>query len=286
MTAPFKKRRIALPQHMEVIPQPAASLGTPADFVKPAMPAASSSPSQRSLPTSSRQSAEVIVDTQLDIVNAMIKAQEVMIAHTIMQVFETCESHAEAEEAIRSIRELFAKEAHDARQMRTLAHTFVHLNAIPTILKAITQRNESLRFVSLATDVLKVLLFHIPTGHESFAQHGGTRILMEACEEHWFLPMIKAAFAALSNVASSLTRNDVVIEECLVFVMKAMQLFSGDDEIQRLGSYFYLKLAACAARNQNDQGRTAHIPDAVSSSSSSSISCHVLKRKLESSNNQ
>ena len=206
-----------------------------------------------------------------------------MTAHDTMQVFETFESQAEPEETIRSIRELFAKEAHDARQMRTLAHTFVHLNAIPTILKAMTQWNKSLTFVTLATDVLKVLLFHVPTtGHKSFLQHGGTCILMEACQEHWFLPMVKGVFAALSNVASSLIRNAVVIEECLAFVMKAMQIFDANAEIQRLGSYFYLELAACAASSQNYQGRTTRTPDTVSSSSSS----QALKRKLEPSNNQ
>ena len=95
--------------------------------------------------------------------------------------------------------------------------------------------------------------------------------------------MVKGAFAGLSNVASSLTRNGVVIEECLAFVMKAMQIFDANAEIQHLGSFFYLKLAACAASSQNDQGRTTYTPDAVSSSSSNS---QVLKRKLGPSNNQ
>jgi hypothetical protein len=206
-----------------------------------------------------------------------------MTAHDIMQVFETCESQAEPEETIRSIRKLFAKGAPDQRWIQSLAHTFVHLNAIPTILKAMAQWNKSLKFVCLATDVLKVLLFHVPTtGHKSFLQHDGTCILMEACQEHWFLPMVKGVFAALSNVASSLIRNAVVIEECLAFVMKAMQIFDANAEIQHLGSFFFLKLAACAASSQNDQGRTTYTPDAVSSSSSS----QALKRKLGPSNKQ
>ena len=94
--------------------------------------------------------------------------------------------------------------------------------------------------------------------------------------------MVKGVFAALSNVASSLIRNAVVIEECLSFVMKAMQRFSGDVEIQRLGSYFYLELAACAVTSPNsNQGRMTRTPDAAGSSNS-----HVLKRKLEPGNNQ
>ncbi|CAJ1937726.1 unnamed protein product [Cylindrotheca closterium] len=279
MATRFKKRRIVLPQHMEVIAEPVASSIT-VDVVKPKRTAAVSSASKRPLPSSSHSTEAALVDNQLVIVEAMIKSQEVMIAHTIMQVFETCESNSQAMKAIRSIQELFANEEHDDRQMQTLTQTFLHLNAIPTILKAMTQWNESLEFVSLATDILKVLLFHMPTtGHKSFLQHCGTRIIMEACQEHWFLPMIKAAFAALTNAASSLTGNTVVIQECLAFAMKAMQLFSGDAEIQRFGSYFYLKLAACAARSQNNLGRIAHTRGAVASS------CHALKRKLEPSNN-
>ena len=276
MKVPLKKRRIVLPQHTEATPRPVTSSAAD-DDVKPKMPdaASSSSSSERSLPPSHSAKA-VLVETKRDTIKA---------AHKIMQVFETCESHAEDLQAIRSIRELFAKESPDEHRMQTLAHTFVLLNVIPTILKAVTQWNKSLTFVCLATDVLKVLLFHVPTtGHKSFLQHDGTCILMEACQEHWFLPMVKGVFAALSNVASSLTRNDVVIEKCLAFVMKAMQIFAASAEIQHLGSFFYLKLAACAASSQNDQGRTTYTPDAVSSSSSSNS--QVLKRKLGPSNNQ
>ncbi|CAJ1937724.1 unnamed protein product [Cylindrotheca closterium] len=284
MTAPFKKRRIVLPQHMEQVTSRPAESSTNADAViKPTMSAASSS-SKRPLLSSKHSTEAALVHTKYDIIKVVIGSQKVMAPYTIMQVFATCQSQTEAIQAIRSIREVFAKEAQNERRVQTLVDAFVRLDAISTILKAMTQWKKSTTLVSLATDVLKVLLFHMPTtGHKSFLQHGGTRILMEACEEHWFLPMIKAAFAALSNVASSLTHNTEVIEECLAFVMKSMQIFDANADIQRLGSYFYLKLAACAARSQNDQGRVNHIPEAVSSRSSTS---HVLKRKLEPSRNQ
>ena len=197
MTVPFKKRRIVLPQHMKVTPEPATSAVADADSI-----ATENSSSSKNNHQDSKFAAEaVMVDTKLDHVKAMIKAQEVLIARTTMQVFETCESQSQAEQSILSIRDLFRREAQDEDRLETLSHTYVHLQAVPKILKAMVQWKDSLRFASLAMDVLKVLLFHSPKARKSFLAWGGTRILLQTCQNHWFLPMTKAALGALSNVA-------------------------------------------------------------------------------------
>lgn len=274
MAVPLKKRRIVLPQHMEVTPEQATS--------SVVVPEKAAEPSETSKNESSSLSSKyfeqaALVDTKLDHVKAMIKAQEILIARTTMQVFETCGSQAQAEQAIRSIRDLFMRESHDDRRLDTLSQTYVQLQAVPQILKAMTQYKESLKFISLATDVLKVLLFHSTKARKSFLQLGGTHILMKACQDHWFLPMTKAALGALANVAPILTRTDaLIIEDCLAFTVKAMRVYDHDSEIQRLGTYFCLPLAAAVAIRQNP--RAFCVPDAVSSSKSNSCS---MKRKLE-----
>jgi len=279
MTVPFKKRRIVLPQHLDLTPEPATS-SSPATTTAAEIADDSSLSSSSSSKHSSCAEQAVLVDTKLDHIKAMIKAQEILIARTTMQVFETCESQAEAEQAIRSIRDLFTKEAprDDEHRIETLSHTYVQLRAVPQILQAMNQYKDSLKFVSLGTDVLKVLLFHSPKARKSFLQLGGTRTLMNACQDHWFLPLTKAALGALSNVAPFLTANHgMAIEDCLAFVMKSMRIFDADAEIQRLGTYFCLTLAASTAlrmRQSNSAGNTC-TPEAIPSSSG------MLKRKLE-----
>ncbi|KAL3930920.1 MAG: hypothetical protein SGBAC_011554 [Bacillariaceae sp.] len=248
MTVPFKKRRIVCPKHMEQTPEPATSSTVTADVFKSNACTASSN-SKRSLSCERSDEQVPIVDT--NVTPTIIEDnQQAFTRPTMMKIFETCESESEAAQVIRSFRELFKKESHNQRRTQTLAHSFVHLNAVPTILKAMTQWKQSLQFVSLSTDVLKILLFYVPRSRKSMFQLDGTRILIEACEEHWFLPMVKAALAALSNVAASLARDPVVIEECLFFVEKAMKVFDADAQIQRLGTYFCLKIAASVAMSQ------------------------------------
>jgi len=270
MPVPFKKRRIVLPQHMEVTPEPAISSVT-VDVAK------SEVPSQHSISLSSKYSAQAaLVDNKLDHVRAMIKIQEILIARTSMQVFETCNSQEEAEQAIRTIRDLFRREAQDEERIETLSHTYMQLNAVPEILKAMNQWQESLKFISLATDVLKVLLFHSPKARNSFLRLGGVSIIMKACQEHWYLPLTKAALGALGNMAPFLTHENVVIEDCLGFVVKCIRVFDGDAECQRLGTYFCLTLAASTAMRQRRNFQPSNCnPEAVPSSSG------VLKRKLE-----
>jgi hypothetical protein len=270
MSVPFKKRRIVLPQHMEVTPEPVTSAAADADSV-------STETSSSSNKQDSKFAAEaVLVGTKLDYVKAMIKSQEILIARTTMQVFETCESQAQAELSIRSIRDLFMREAQDEERIATLSRTYVQLDAVAKILKAMVQWKDSLKFVSLSTDVLKVLLFHNSKARKSFLQLGGTHILSEACQNHWFLPMSKAALGALANVAPFM-KNVPQIEEAVAFVAKAMRVFDNDGEIQRLGTYFCLALAASITLRRNAAAATSNCyrPEAVSSSSS------ALKRKLE-----
>ncbi|KAL3930919.1 MAG: hypothetical protein SGBAC_011553 [Bacillariaceae sp.] len=198
-----------------------------------------------------------------------------------MQVLESRNTESEAEQAFHFTRELLKKESQNKRCIQVLAHTFGHLNPIRTILKAMIQWKDSFQFVSLATDVLKISRFYVPTSRSSFLQLGGCHILIEACEEHWFLPMVEAALAALSNMASFLTRDAVVIEVCLSFVDKIIRIFDADVETQRLGTYFCLKLAASAAMNQQsyEVRMEEGTPDNISSCSSSAR--HVSKRKLQ-----
>lgn len=278
MTVPLKKRLIALPHHMEPTPEPATSSAVKADVVKSNMHIAASN-SKRSL--SCERSDEQVPGVDTNVTPTIIKdhQQAAFTRPTKMQIFETCQSGSEAEQVIRSFRELFKKESHNQRRTQALTHTCVHLNAVPAILRAMTQWKESLQFVSLATDVLKIFLFYVPSSRKSLVQLGGTRILIEACEEHWFLPMVKAALAALSNVASSLTSDAVVIEDCLCFVEKAVRVFDADAQIQRLGTYFCLELAASAAMSQGYRVQMGS-PDAVTSNSTSSG--HASKRKLDS----
>lgn len=280
MTVPFKKRRTVHPKHMEATPEAVTSSVTAEDAATSKNIPTASSSSKRSLPCACPVNEVPDVDNKQGVIQVTIKDQQAVIARTTMRVLQTCESQSEAEQAISLIRVLFVKkQAQNERRNDNLANMFVHLNAVPTILRAMTQWKESLQFVSLATDVLKILHFHIPTSRRSLLQLGGTRILIEACEEHWFLPMVKAALAALSNVAPSLTRDAVVIEECLSFVEKAMLVFDADAQIQRLGTYLCLKLAASVAMSKGYEVRMEDTPEAASSCSNSG---RESKRKFDS----
>ncbi|KAL3934857.1 MAG: hypothetical protein SGBAC_009506, partial [Bacillariaceae sp.] len=253
MTIPLKKRRTLHPKHMEATPEAVASSGTAADAAKSNVPTASSS-SNHSLACACPVNEVPDVDTKQGVIQVTIKDQQAVIARSTMRVLQTCESQSEAEQAISAIRVLFfKKQAQNERRSDNLANMFVHLNAVPIILKAMAQWKDSLQFTSLATDVLKIFLFYVPSSRKSLFHLGGTRILIEACEEHWYLPMVKAALAALSNAAPSLTRDAEVIEECLAFVEKVMKVFDADAQIQRLGTYFCLKLAASVAMSRGYQ---------------------------------